>query len=182
MPSASDARHEHDRSPRPAKPGKVVRRAAFTCVALVLLYFVVPVDLSDTTTTFIIRTVVSLAVFAGLLVAINRHLLRQLDQPDAPLGGLFAGIVGGVLFFALLDYVIAIHQPGQFSGLQTRIDALYFALATLATIGYGDVHAQGQLGRGVVILQMVFDVAVLATAASVLGRQIGARLRSRRQR
>ena len=46
-------------------------------------------------------------------------------------------------------------------------------------IGFGDVHAQGQLARGILCVQMVFDVAVLATAASVLARQIGARVRSR---
>jgi hypothetical protein len=166
----------------PASPLKVVRRAALTCLILLLFYFVVPVDSSDSPTTIVIRAVISVVAFAGLILVINMQLLRQVHQPDAPLGGLLAGVVAGVLFFALLDYVVAIHVDGQFDELHTRLDALYFSLATLATIGYGDVHAQGQLARGIVCVQMVFDVAVLATAGSMLARQIGARIRSRSQR
>jgi len=47
-------------------------------------------------------------------------------------------------------------------------------------VGYGDVHAEGQLARVVVILQMGFNIVVLATGASFLGRQISDRARRRR--
>ena len=164
---------------RIARPMKVVRRAAATCLGLLVLYFFVPVDVSDTTPAMMVRIIVSLLAFGGLILAINMQLLRQIHEPDAPLGGLLAGVVAGVLFFALLDYAIAVHTDGEFVDLATRIDALYFALATLATIGYGDVHAQGQFARSVVCVQMVFDVAVVATAGSMLARQIGARIRQR---
>lgn len=169
------------RAELPANPLKVVRRAALTSLSLLVFYFVVPVDSSDSTTAFVIRVMVSVVAFTGLILAINYQLLRQIHQPDAPLGGLLAGVVAGVLFFALLDYIVAIHVDGQFDDLRTRLDALYFSLATLATIGYGDVHAEGQLARGIVCVQMVFDVAVLATAGSMLARQIGARIRNRSQ-
>lgn len=169
------------RAELPANPLKLVRRAALTSLSLLVFYFVVPVDSSDSTTAFVIRVMVSVVAFTGLILAINYQLLRQIHQPDAPLGGLLAGVVAGVLFFALLDYIVAIHVDGQFDDLRTRLDALYFSLATLATIGYGDVHAEGQLARGIVCVQMVFDVAVLATAGSMLARQIGARIRNRSQ-
>lgn len=160
----------------------MVRRAALTCVSLLVFYFVVPVDNSDTTAALVIRILISVLAFGGLIFALNTQLLRQVHQPDAPLGGLLAAIVAGILFFALLDYITAIHAPGQFEDLHTRLDALYFALATMFTIGYGDVHAEGQLARGIVSVQMVFDVAILAAAGSMLARQIGARIRDRSNR
>jgi voltage-gated potassium channel len=166
----------------PVRPMKVVRRSALSCLALLVFYFVVPVDNADGRTALIVRVLISVLAFGGLVLAINFQLLRQIDKPDAPLVGLLAAVVAGVLFFALLDYTTAIHTTNEFVELDTRVDALYFALATLATIGYGDVHASGQLARGIVCVQMVFDVAILATAGSMLARQIGSRVRSRRGR
>jgi voltage-gated potassium channel len=83
-------------------------------------------------------------------------------------------------FFALVDYVIAVSRSDQFVGLRTKTDGLYFALSTLTTVGYGDIHAAGQVARAVVMAQLVFNVVVIATVASVLSRQIGARARERR--
>lgn len=45
----------------------------------------------------------------------------------------------------------------------------------LATVGYGDVHAQGQFARVAVSVQMVFNLMVLTTAARVLFRQVSKR-------
>jgi len=52
-------------------------------------------------------------------------------------------------------------------------------MATLTTVGYGDVHAAGQVARVVVTCQLVFNVVVIATGASVLARVFGARVRER---
>jgi len=41
------------------------------------------------------------------------------------------------------------------------------------------VHAVGQVGRGVVVVQLVFNVAFIATGASVLTGALGARVRNR---
>ncbi|MEU5567853.1 potassium channel family protein, partial [Micromonospora musae] len=81
-------------------------------------------------------------------------------------------LVAGLLAFALADLVVARTWPSEFEGIQTRIDALYFALATLTTIGYGDVSAQGQIARAFVCAQMVFSVGVLASGVPVLIRQV----------
>jgi hypothetical protein len=42
---------------------------------------------------------------------------------------------------------------------------LYFALTTLAAVGF-DVHAHSQIARRPVVVQMAFNVVVLASAAS----------------
>ena len=66
-------------------------------------------------------------------------------------------------------------------GVETRVDARYFALATLTTVGYGDVSAQGQVARAVVCGQLVFSIGVVATGASVLVKQLTGRLRPGRR-
>ena len=64
--------------------------------------------------------------------------------------------------------MVARSGPLEFVGLETKTDALYFALTTLATVGFGDVHAEGQIARVLLIAQMIFNVAVLTRAAQVL--------------
>jgi hypothetical protein len=158
--------------------GKVLRRTGLTCVALIVLYFVIPLHANDSLPLWV---GIGLTVFslAAIVVGIKNQLLRQLNEPEAPLGGLLAGVVAGIVLFSLADYSTAVYLPGEFSGLHTRLDALYFALATLFTIGYGDVAAQGQFARGLLCVQMLFDVLVLATAGSVLSQQVRTRARER---
>jgi len=167
---------------RRATARAVLQRSGLTCLALIVFYFAVPVR--PKTGDWLIFAQVGLSVLAliGLVFGLKNQLLRQLDQPDAPLGGLAVGIVFGLLLFALIDYAVAVYAPTQFHGLATRIDALYYATATLLTVGFGDVSAQGQFARGLVIVQMFFNVAVLATTASILSRQLAERARRRRPR
>ncbi|MFD2354494.1 potassium channel family protein [Nonomuraea ferruginea] len=90
--------------------------------------------------------------------------------------------MAGVVLFALADYNVAYWREGEFAGLETRTDALYFAVSTLATVGFGDVHAQGQLARGLVLVQMAFNLIVLATAATLLTGKLKAGQARRRAR
>ncbi len=164
------------------RPPAAVRHA-FACLALVTAYTAAPVDAGPSSANLALRWGVTIAVLAALAFAIRWEALRQLREPDAPLGGLVVGIVAGVLLFALIDFAVAVHRPGEFSGLETRIDALYYALATLLTVGFGDVTAQGQLARGLLCAQMVFNTVVLAGSASLLAHRVTARAgRSGRRR
>ena len=78
--------------------------------------------------------------------------------------------------FALAFYILASHQADQVAGLSTKLDSLYFAATTMLTIGYGDVHATGQLARGMVLVQMLFDVVFVAMGVSVLNAQVRSRV------
>jgi voltage-gated potassium channel len=159
----------------------VLGRLALTCVLIVLFYYVLPIEPNVSRTQMVLR--VAATVLAGGLIAwlIVRQVAQQVVDPEhAPAARLVTALVGGVVFLALADYITAISDPGQFVGLRTKTDALYFALATLTTVGYGDVHAAGQVARGVVVIQLVFNVAVIASGATVLGRTLGARVRERR--
>ncbi|NUR48738.1 MAG: two pore domain potassium channel family protein [Hamadaea sp.] len=176
---------KEQRSPgrlRQATARGILERSGLTCLALLLFYFAVPIRPRTGDWLILVQVLLTLVALAALLFGLKNQLLRQLDQPDAPLGGLTVGILGGLLLFALIDYAVAVYAPGEFVDLNTRIDALYFATATLLTVGFGDVSAHGQFARGLLCVQMFFNVAVLATTASVLSRQLAERARARHPR
>jgi voltage-gated potassium channel len=140
---------------------------------LVVSYFVVPIDEGS--------LVVRLAFYCvgmALVVAITvRQTRRHISGVDTAVrvDSLLLAIVLGTLLFALSYITIDETQPAQFSGLTTRLDALYFSVSTAATVGFGDVHASGQLARALVLIQIVFNLVVIATAASVASRALTAR-------
>jgi voltage-gated potassium channel len=153
-------------------------RPLLTGVLIIGLYYLVPVEPGVGTTQVLVRAAATAVV--GLLITwlIVHQVRGRLRHPgEGSLAGLLTAIVGGVAFFALADYITAISASGQFVGLVTKTDALYFALATLTTVGYGDVHAEGQVARAVVAAQLVFNVVIIATGASVLTRELGSRAR-----
>jgi voltage-gated potassium channel Kch len=78
--------------------------------------------------------------------------------------------------FSLAYYLLA-QRSGQMEGISTRLDALYFAGATMTTVGYGDVHAVGQLSRAVVLVNLLFDVVFLAALAQIAGENFSRRRR-----
>jgi voltage-gated potassium channel len=158
----------------------VVGRPALTCALIVGLYYLVPVEPGVAGAQLTLR--VAATAVAGLLITwlIVRQVSHHIADPErASLASLLTAIVGGVAFLALADYVTAVSGPGQFVGLRTKTDAFYFALATLTTVGYGDIHPAGQIARAVVAVQLVFNVVVIATGASMLTRVLGARIRER---
>jgi voltage-gated potassium channel Kch len=80
-------------------------------------------------------------------------------------------IVLSVHVFSATYYALA-KQPGEFTGLHTRVDALYFTVVTLATVGYGDITPQGQSARIVTVLQIAYSFVFLTAAATALTQRI----------
>ncbi len=76
-------------------------------------------------------------------------------------------MVASLAFFAACFYRLA-GAPNEVADLRTHLDALYFTVATTTTVGYGDVHAVGQFARFVVLVQMIFNIAVLAVGARLI--------------
>ncbi|SCF29552.1 Ion channel [Micromonospora viridifaciens] len=164
------------------------RRALGACGLLLAAYFLVPLTSDPNVVRLVLRTIGTVIVVVTVAVLITRQVREQL-APTAPTGEaatrslirLAVALVAGVLAFALGDYVLATNRAGEFVGLQTRVDALYFALTTITTVGYGDVHAQGQVARAVVCGQMLFSIGVIATGASIVVRQLAQQSRPGRR-
>jgi hypothetical protein len=82
--------------------------------------------------------------------------------------------------FAAGYFALEQGDGSQFESLETKTDALYFTLSTLATVGFGDVHATGQVARVLVIVQITFDLVFVAALVSVVTGLIRERAAHRR--
>lgn len=150
-----------------------VLRTMLICTLVVVAYYLVPVEPEAGGVRLVVRSALAaVAVLAVTLLVVRlvAHLVRQ--EPGAWGASLVIVLVTGVVLFALIDYLIAVTDPDQFHDLQTKTDALYFAVTTLATVGYGDVHATGQLARAVVTVQQVYNLVVITTGATVVARHL----------
>ena len=148
-----------------------------TLVVIAILYFVVPVR-EDPAGGIVLRASVTALLLAGLAAFLVIEVRNAVVDPEETVAGLITALALVWVVFALAFYVLHLHRPTEITGLETRVDALYFAVSTMLTVGYGDIHATGQIARGMVLVQMVFDVAFVATAGAVLN----ARMRSRAER
>ncbi len=145
---------------------------AGVAVAVVVAYFLLPLDHLGPR-----RPVLSWTLFAVVLTVVALLLLRQIrhvliDRPDTRPGVVISLlIVLSVHIFSATYYALA-KQPGEFTGLRTRVDALYFTVVTLATVGYGDITPRGQSARLVTVLQITYSFVFLTAAATALTQRI----------
>lgn len=120
--------------------------------------------------------IAGLALLSGLLLARILDILRGTGR--RPGVWLVFLICLSLTVFAATYYVLA-GTSGEFNGLSTRLDALYFTIVTMATVGYGDITAVGQWPRLIVILQIVYNFVFLAAAAGTLSQRVRSGLESR---
>jgi voltage-gated potassium channel len=140
------------------------------------VYYLLPVFEPVQDPRFWLRGLLAVALVGLVGTLVTREVLAEVQVGAAVhLDRLLLAVVGGVLLFALADFIVSRTSEGQFVGMETKTDALYFAVTTLATVGYGDVHAEGQLARALVIGQMLFNFVVIASAARLVTRELGAR-------
>ena len=138
-------------------------------------YFAVPVGgpvLSGSVTIAVAMTLVGTVALGWSICEQVRRYIRS--GTSLTVDGLILTLVLVVVFFALALYLLERTDPGQIAGLRTRLDALYFTMATATTVGYGDVHPVGQVARAVVIVQLAFDVVFLAAIGALLSSRVRA--------
>lgn len=107
-----------------------------------------------------------LAVAAmALLVVLFAVSMRRIPTRRAPLiravSVLLILLSTFVVFFAYFYLSLETLRPGEVPGIVTHLDALYFTVTMLATVGFGDIAPAGQLARTVATLQMLFNLVFL---------------------
>ena len=139
---------------------------------MLVVFYAVPVSTQTSTERTVLAVLLTLLGIAALAWAIVTQLRRQLRSRSEDVHTLVLLLVLVAIVFALGFYILEEHLPGQLNGVSTRTDALYFTMSTLTTVGYGDVHATGQIARGLVILQLVFNGifvgALVSTAVGII--------------
>ena len=127
---------------------------------------IVPVDLRA----FLVFRVVRFLKLARYSAGMN-SLLEALYAERRALFGCFVMLVGSALFAASVMYLIERNaQPDKFGSIP---DAMWWAIVTLGTIGYGDVVPITPLGRVVAgitifvgLIMIALPVGIVATAFS----------------
>ncbi|RKE19843.1 potassium channel family protein [Streptomyces sp. TLI_171] len=161
------------------------RVRAYTVVAsgpLVLVaFFVVPLDWFGPH-----HALVSWLTFVGLLTVLGVGVLREvreqmLGRSRRPVPRILFLLCSALVVFSAA-YLGMSKDPGELDGLTTKIDALYFTVITMATVGYGDIHPAGQVARVVVMVQLLYTVVFLTTGVTALTRQVKTRAVKRARR
>jgi voltage-gated potassium channel Kch len=145
---------------------------------LVVLYFVVPLDGALWPLAVVLGFVA-----VGLLVPLTVRRARRIRVSDRPVLEA-AGALGLTATLVLISFAVSYYTlattTDQIPGIATKIDALYFTVVTLATVGYGDITPAGQGARALVTVQILLNVTLIATSFRVLSRLASEREAERR--
>jgi voltage-gated potassium channel len=143
-------------------------RSGLTVIAMLALYAVIPVP--GHRRSLALTVILAVAGLAGLTYAfltLAERARRSTDQNAVRLEAVVAVLYAFVVFMSLV-YLGLASQEGQFSELNNRVDALYFTMSTIATVGFGDVHATGEVSRAVVTVQIALDLVFVALVARII--------------
>lgn len=165
------------RATRDSRRHRLVRNFAAVVCAL-FVYYGVPLDLEIGPVGLIgiALFLVGVGGLGWLTTRRIRHLLARPETTGRQVDGILLLLTVMIVFFALSYYLLDQRDPGQFDGIETRTDALYYTVVTLGTVGYGDVHATGQAARVVTMVQIVFDLVVVGVLLAVGTTSITRRL------
>jgi hypothetical protein len=135
---------------------------------LLLAYFMVPLNGGDNIIFGVIAVVLGLVVFAAIFVRqmrrirVARHPVLRAAEAIALVATLF------VVTVASIHYGFSEADAANYSESLDRLDALYFTVTTLATVGFGDITPTATVTRSVTTVQMVLGVALLGAGVRVL--------------
>ena len=153
-------------------------RAVGTATALLVLYFVVPLDRLDGVPVWV-TLLVALLVLLCVSVWQVRSIIRATHPGVRGIEALGVTAPLFLLLFAASYYVMARDDSASFApSVLSRTDTLYFTVTTFATVGYGDIVAASQNARRLVTFQMFLDLLVLGFGIRVF---VGAVQRGRRE-
>lgn len=148
-------------------------RTAAAYAGVLIVFFLAPGEGGEGLPALVTRIAATLIGVGLLGWAIVQEVRAQMQgDRRSTIPSLFTLLGLVVIVFAFGYYALVAAEPDQMAGLDTRVDALYFTLSTLATVGFGDVHAQGQLARGLVLLQMTFDIVFVAALVAVVAGRV----------
>lgn len=143
-------------------------RALAATTVLGVAYFVFPLESEPTRLGVIVRVAISFVAIVALVGWQVVAVARSATPVGRAMEALVISVSAVVFAFAAVYLSLSNHDPASFDEVLTRISALYFTITTLATVGYGDIHAATDNARIVVIVQMVANVILIGAVARLI--------------
>jgi hypothetical protein len=171
MSEASTGTSPEVSAPAQAATRRAMRKTALTVLIVVvpvLLYFVIPLDKEFGRLLAVALVVLTAASLIPISIRQAQLVLRSEDPLFDAMRCIVSALVLLVISFSSAYFVLGTSYDHEIAGLETKLDAIYFTVTILATVGFGDITADGQLARGIVTGQMVVNFAVLAVALRVV--------------
>ena len=165
------ARKEHPRSLH----RQVVRAGTRIVAAIVGIfgaYALIPLGTEQGRLAWLPVAVAGLALFVWVFL----RQLRKIEKADFPVlraaEALVLVVALFLTFFAAAAVALEQLTHGSFSEPLTRIDGFYYAVTTMATVGFGDIHPVSQAARILGIVQMLGNLILLGVAVRLIGRAV----------
>jgi voltage-gated potassium channel len=147
---------------RPLRPWMLLR-PILTGAALLSLYYLLPLDRGGVVSALI----VGLTALTALVIWQVRAVTTAPSPRLRALESLATSIPLYVVLFAGSYAVMSTRAPDAFTEPLDHSDALYFTIATLATVGFGDIAAVSESARIAVTVQMVTGLVLLGLVIKV---------------
>lgn len=145
----------------------VAFRALVVCAAVLLWYFLAPLDHPWTAWT-------ALVLGVGLfLIGVGGYWqARAVVRSPFPRARVIAAVMLSfpplIVLFAASYFLLEQDQPWAFSEHLTRLGALYLTMTVLSTVGFGDITPVSDEARVLVMVQMLADLVYLGLFVRVL--------------
>ena len=95
-------------------------------------------------------------------IGTSAHPVSQAVRALVVVLGLF------LVMFASVAFSLEHSQPGSYSEPLTKVDALYFTVTTLATVGFGDIAPTSESARVLVTFQMLVNLVFVGAALRLI--------------
>jgi voltage-gated potassium channel len=151
-----------ERPPQAGTASRSLGQTAFLVVVVMVAYVLLPLRGE----LWWLGALICVAVLV-LIVPITVRRLRRVQASNQPWLDAIQAVVliVSLLIFGFSAAYYAMNRNGShFNGLDTRVDAVYFTVTTLSTVGYGDISATSQAARVLVTVAIIVNLAFLGIA------------------
>lgn len=149
---------------------------AVRTVLLMTAYYVAPLEGHGDN--FVLHLALSILILAAAVA----YALVSVARADYPIlraaEGITTLVVVMLLAFASTYSVMSQAEPAAFSEPLGHTDALYFAVTTSTTVGFGDISASTESARIAVMVQMLANVLLIGVGIRLLVSTAKRRARS----